>query len=37
HMAFVRSPDGIFVELIQKGKGKGPQEPWASMENTGVW
>ena len=37
HMAFVRSPDGISVELIQKGKGQGPQEPWASMENTGVW
>ena len=37
HMAFVRSPDGISVELIQKGKGKAPQEPWASMENTGVW
>ena len=37
HMAFVRSPDGISVELIQKGKGKAPQEPWASMENAGVW
>ena len=37
HMAFVRSPDGISVELIQKGKGLEPQEPWASMENTGVW
>ncbi|MBB82799.1 MAG: lactoylglutathione lyase [Deltaproteobacteria bacterium] len=37
HMAFVRSPDGISVELIQKGKGKAPQEPWASMENSGVW
>ena len=37
HMAFVRSPDGISVELIQKGKGMEVQEPWASMENTGVW
>ena len=37
HMAFVRSPDGISVELIQKGKGLAPAEPWASMENTGVW
>ncbi|MCR9097987.1 MAG: VOC family protein [bacterium] len=37
HMAFIRSPDGISVELIQKGQGLTPQEPWASMENTGVW
>lgn len=37
HMAFVRSPDGISIELIQKGQGLPPQEPWASMENTGVW
>jgi lactoylglutathione lyase len=37
HMAFVRSPDQISVELIQKGKGLPPQEPWASMENTGEW
>lgn len=37
HMAFVRSPDGISVELIQKGKGLAPKEPWASMKNTGVW
>lgn len=37
HMAFVRSPDGISIELIQEGKGLAPQEPWASMENTGVW
>ena len=36
HMAFVRSPDGISVELIQKVKGLAPAEPWASMENTGV-
>ncbi|MBC6439419.1 MAG: VOC family protein [Rhodospirillales bacterium] len=37
HMAFVRSPDGISVELLQKGKSLPPQEPWASMENTGSW
>ena len=37
HMAFVRSPDQISVELIQKGTGLPPQEPWASMENTGEW
>jgi len=36
HMAFIRSPDGISVELLQDGKLP-PQEPWASMENTGVW
>jgi lactoylglutathione lyase len=36
HMAFVRSPDGISVELLQDGHLP-PQEPWASMENTGVW
>lgn len=36
-MAFVRSPDGISVELLQKGKPLPPQEPWASMENTGSW
>jgi lactoylglutathione lyase len=36
HMAFVRSPDGISVELIQDGR-LDPQEPWASMPNTGVW
>ena len=36
-MAFVRSPDGISVELLQKGAPKAPQEPWASMENTGSW
>lgn len=36
HMAFVRSPDGISVELLQDGHLL-PQEPWASMENTGVW
>jgi lactoylglutathione lyase len=36
HMAFVRSPDGISVELLQDGHLP-PQEPWASMENTGTW
>jgi lactoylglutathione lyase len=37
HMAFVRSPDGISVELLQAGKPLPPQEPWASMPNTGTW
>jgi len=37
HMAFVRSPDNISIELLQKGDAKPPQEPWASMENTGAW
>lgn len=36
HMAFVRSPDLVSVELLQDGK-LAPQEPWASMANTGVW
>ena len=36
-MAFVRSPDGISVELLQKGKPLEPVEPWASMENVGNW
>jgi len=36
-MAFVRSPDGISIELLQKGARKAPQEPWASMANTGKW
>lgn len=36
-MAFVRSPDGISVELLQKGDALPPAEPWASMENCGVW
>jgi lactoylglutathione lyase len=36
HMAFVKSPDGISVELLQDGHLP-PQEPWASMENTGTW
>ena len=36
-MAFVRSPDNISVELLQKGDAQPPREPWASMENTGHW
>ena len=36
HMAFVRTPDGISIELLQDGH-LAPQEPWASMENTGSW
>ncbi len=37
HMAFVRSPDGISIELLQAGEALAPQEPWASMANTGSW
>lgn len=37
HMAFVRSPDGISIELLQKGAPLPPAEPWASMSNTGQW
>jgi len=37
HMAFVRSPDNISVELIQTGDAKEPAEPWTSMGNTGHW
>ena len=37
HMAFVRSPDGISVELLQAGDALPAREPWASMENTGSW
>ena len=37
HMAFVRSPDNVSVELLQAGESLPPQEPWASMENTGHW
>ncbi len=37
YMAFVRSPDGISIELLQDGEALPPQEPWASMENTGSW
>ena len=36
-MAFVRSPDGISIELLQKGGSLSPAEPWASMPNTGSW
>ena len=36
-MAFVKSPDNISIELLQKGSSKPAQEPWASMENTGSW
>jgi lactoylglutathione lyase len=36
-MAFVKSPDGISIELLQKGEALAPAEPWASMENTGTW
>lgn len=36
-MAFVRSPDGISIELLQKGDAQAPAEPWASMANTGEW
>jgi len=37
HMAFVRSPDNISIELLQKGDALPPREPWASMANTGEW
>lgn len=37
HMAFIRSPDGISIELLQKGERLPAQEPWASMGNTGTW
>ena len=37
NMAFIRSPDGISIELLQKGGPKPKEEPWASMENTGTW
>jgi lactoylglutathione lyase len=37
HMAFVRSPDGISIELLQKGDALPKSEPWASMANTGAW
>jgi lactoylglutathione lyase len=36
-MAFVRSPDGISIELLQKGAALPPAEPWSTMENVGVW
>lgn len=37
HMAFIRSPDNISIELLQEGDSLAPEEPWASMENTGHW
>jgi lactoylglutathione lyase len=37
HMAFIRTPDGISIELLQAGQALAPQEPWASMPNVGSW
>ena len=37
HMAFIRSPDGISIELLQKGEALPPAEPWRSMDNVGSW
>lgn len=37
YMAFIRSPDGISIELLQRGERLEPQEPWATMPNTGSW
>ncbi len=37
YMAFIRSPDSISIEILQKGRPKTPAEPWKSMPNTGVW
>jgi len=37
HMAFIRSPENISIELLQKGQALPPAEPWASMKNTGEW
>ncbi|MBL8564245.1 MAG: VOC family protein [Hyphomicrobiaceae bacterium] len=37
YMAFIRTPDGISIELLQKGARLEPKEPWASMANTGTW
>ena len=37
HMAFIKSPDGISIELLQKGESLSPKEPWASMKNEGTW
>lgn len=37
HMAFIKSPDGISIELLQEGDHLSPAEPWASMENSGTW
>lgn len=37
YMAFIKSPDNVSIELLQKGGALAPQEPWVSMENTGSW
>lgn len=37
YMAFIKSPDNISIELLQKGEALAPQEPWLSMENSGSW
>jgi len=37
HMAFIKSPDGISIELLQEGDAQDPVEPWKSMDNTGSW
>ena len=37
HMAFVRTPDSVSIELLQQGEALPPQEPWASMPNSGHW
>jgi len=37
HMAFVKSPDGISIEILQDGESLEPKEPWKSMENNGTW
>ena len=37
HMAFIKSPDNISIELLQKGESLAPAEPWASMQNSGNW
>jgi lactoylglutathione lyase len=37
HMAFVKDPNGISIELLQEGEHLAPAEPWQSMENTGSW
>ena len=37
YMAFIRSPDNVSIELLQKGGPRDAAEPWASMENTGKW
>ncbi len=36
-MAFIKSPEGISIELLQKGEAQAPMEPWISMENSGTW